>query len=81
MTSHGINPEYIPTADTAVWSLLALLFFCILCFAIGAWVLWRREKRRSAIIVATTEEGQVTGKKTPKKSQEPWERDENWWKK
>lgn len=83
MTSHGISSEHMPAADTAAWSLLSLLLFCILCFAIAAWVLWRREKRQPPITVETTEteQGQMFGKTTPKKHLEPWERDENWWKK
>lgn len=88
MTQHGIGSEHMPAVDAAAWSLLALLLFCILCLAIGAWVLWRRGKRRSRFTMESLEELHDIDTSSPdgaadnrqKKTSAPWERDENWWK-
>jgi hypothetical protein len=75
----------VPAADTAALSLVALLFFCVACFAWGAAILGRRERELSA----PDERDQLphpAGKATPPpvapaQPPNPWERGSDWWKK
>ncbi len=81
MTAHGFNSEYIPAADALALSLIALLLFCLVCFAIGAWVLWRREKRCAVVSTEIRGTTQINYNSAPAKNRKSWERDEDWWKK
>lgn len=84
MTHHGIDSEHLPAVDAAAWCLLALLLFCVLCFAFGAWVLWRRERRRTRDPGEAEEKSHrffpdPTREASRPENRAPWERDENWW--
>lgn len=74
----------VPAADAAALSLVALLTFCVVCFAWGAAILGRREKD----VLQAASEGQPppdaeapTPMPDPGKKQASWEREADWWKK
>jgi hypothetical protein len=76
----------IPASDAAAWSLVALLTFCVICFAWGAAILGRRERR---ILQASQEpddhpapiDGSPSQDFKPSRPRKPWEREPDWWKK
>jgi hypothetical protein len=75
----------VPAADAAALSLVFLLFFCVVCFALGAAVLGRREKRMtdgSADFPTPANDRDLrTGEGQRDVRSGPWEREPDWWKK
>jgi hypothetical protein len=74
----------VPAADTAALSLVALLFFCVACFAWGAAILGRRERQLSAPDERDPlphPAGEAHPPAQPAPPPNPWERDSDWWKK
>jgi hypothetical protein len=75
----------VPAADAAALSLVFLLVFCVVCFALGAAVLGRREKRvihndtAPAAPEADAAAGQKDGREVAPRQE--WERESDWWKK
>jgi hypothetical protein len=74
----------VPAADAAALSLVFLLFFCVVCFALGAAILGRRERNvTSGDPGHSTDEMASATKGNLDKSARPpadWERDSDWWK-
>lgn len=66
----------VPAADAAALSLVFLFVFCVICFAWGAAILSRREKKaaggESSAGIAREDE--------PARSRAAWEREPDWWK-
>jgi len=77
---HRHSSEILPAADAAATLLVSLLFFCLLCFILGAWVLARRS-RNAASWPLPQQSDSVTQPPQPKKTPPAWERDPDWWKK
>jgi hypothetical protein len=75
----------VPAADAAALSLVFLLFFCVVCFAFGAAVLGRREKRitdgNAGSADPPGERNLPTGKAQSDARSQGWEREADWWKK
>jgi hypothetical protein len=75
----------VPAADTAALSLVALLFFCVACFAWGAAILGRRERQLSSAPDERDQlphpAGEPPPPAQPAQPPNPWERDSDWWKK
>src|SRR5881394_3693183 len=75
----------VPAADAAALSLVFLLLFCVLCFAWGAAILGRRERkvtRQDADNSTGEAERASNGNQDEKtvQSRSEWERDGDWWK-
>lgn len=91
----GIRSETAAGSEAFVATTLGFLVFLFLGFALGGWVLWRRERypaphQKLLMELEEEEEGpsdpgsQPTspGKHTPAKPQpKAWEREANWWQK
>jgi hypothetical protein len=75
----------VPAADAAALSLVFLLIFCVVCFAMGAAVLGRREKRltrEDGPSPESADEGHLgTHQGSREANPKAWERESDWWKK
>src|SRR3954471_23452792 len=76
----------VPAADATALSLVFLLSFCVACFAWGAAILGRRERRvHKDDLPALSDTDQGTQRRQdqedPAKARAPWEQSADWWKK
>jgi hypothetical protein len=74
----------VPAADAAALSLVFLLVFCVVCFALGAAILGRRERKATVQDpneVADDTEPANNGRQEKSRADRPqWERESGWWK-
>jgi hypothetical protein len=78
------TPHPVPAADATALSLVFLLIFCVACFAWGAAILGRRE-RKVMESDGTASSSADDSAQTPKhgnagESRSAWEREPDWWK-
>jgi hypothetical protein len=85
----GIKSESAPGSEAFVIMTLGFLVFLFIGFAIGGYVLWRRERHPEPhrqllkeLEDEETAEQLATSEPTePKPAPKPWEREADWWKK
>ena len=74
----------VPAADAAALSLVFLLVFCVVCFACGAAILGKRERKATVQDpdgVPDNAEPAKNGRQDENKpGRTQWERDGDWWK-
>lgn len=85
----GITSERSEAAEAFVLMTVGFLVFLFIGFAIGGYVLWRRERHpspESQLLMELEDEEDAerlaAGEtKDPKPDPKPWEREADWWKK
>lgn len=90
----GIRSQAAPGSEAFVASTLGFLVFLFIGFAIGGWVLWRREQHpephRQLLMELEAEEDDkaelpeqpstAKDRRPSKPPPKPWEREGDWWK-
>gem|GEM_PF-6383777 len=72
------SPPLRDASDASALVMIALIFFLLGCFIIGAWVLVKRERRGLSAEARLLEEvGADSDDKTPE--DDGWERPGDWW--
>jgi hypothetical protein len=82
----GISSEYLKAADATAWFMLGLLFFCLGCFALSAWVLYRRSQKAGPLpprdpLSSDSKVSSTYSKPEEPNPSQPWEKEGDWWKK
>lgn len=81
----GMNSDEAPGSTAFVLMTLGFLVFLFIGFAIGAWVLWRREQSpppHVKLLQEMSDEAEVDRLVAGEKSEparDAWERDPDWW--